>query len=247
MIDTHCHLDDPRYDPDRAACWEHARQRGIQGLVIPGVSVHNWGAVRGIARSLGLAFGLGTHPQALPELRPENPWLPEDLSEACAIGECGLDGGVPVPMELQEQVLAAHLERSRDTGLPLLLHAWRCHDRLLPLLRRFAPLHGVLHSYSGGAQLVAPYAALGLHFSFAGAITWEGARRPVEALRAVPRDRLLVETDGPDQCPRPHRGRSEPAFLVEVVEAMERLRAEPLRRCLLENAQALFPRVTPAS
>lgn len=243
MIDSHCHLDDPRFDPDRAECWERAVARGLKGLLIPGISWHNWPAVRSLAQRFPVGFGVGTHPQALPDLAPGEPWLPEDLGGAVAIGECGLDGGVPVPMEIQETVLRCHLERARDTGLPLILHAVRCHDRLLPILREYAPVRGVLHSYSGGAQLVEPYARIGLHFSFAGAISWPGARKPLEALCRVPRERLLVETDGPDQCPRPHRGRSEPAFLMDIVEAMERIRGEDLRECLLENTRALFERL----
>jgi TatD DNase family protein len=238
LIDTHCHFEDPRFEMDRPACWERAQRRGVRNLLIPGGSVRNWKAVREVAGRFSLGFGVGTHPLALPDLGPEDPYLPEDLGGALAIGECGLDGRVP--MGIQERVLELHLARSRDTGLPLILHAVRCHDRLLPILRRYAPLKGVLHSYSGGAQLVESYGRLGLHFSFGGAISWEGARKPVEALKAVPLDRLLVESDGPDQCPRPYRGRCEPSYLVEIVETMERIRGESLRERLCENAEALF-------
>ena len=83
------------------------------------------------------------------------------------------------------------------------------------------------------------YLALGLHLSFAGPITWERARKPLEALRSVPLDRLLLETDAPDQCPRPHRGRNEPAYLTCVVDAAERIRAEPLKAALSANARSL--------
>jgi TatD DNase family protein len=96
-----------------------------------------------------------------------------------------------------------------------------------------------MHSYSGGPELVGAYVALGLHLSFAGAVSWENARKPLNALRRVPLERLLAETDAPDQCPRPHRGRSEPAFVADVIAAMERVRGEPLRNVLTANATAL--------
>lgn len=236
MLDSHCHLDDPRYDPDRDDVWARARAAGVSRVLVPGVRPSQWAALRTMAQARGWSFAVGTHPGSLPggDLR-----VPGDLSGAVAIGECGLDGPTPVAMETQEAVLAAHLALARDAGLPVILHGYRAHHRLLPLLRRWAPLRGVLHSYSGGPELVEDYLALGLHLSFAGALTWEHARKPVRALLRVPRERLLAETDGPDQCPRPHRGRSEPAYLVDIVAEMERLRGEPLVDALEANARAL--------
>lgn len=239
MIDTHCHLDDPRYDADREAVLVRARAAGVEGVLIPGLRAAQWPRVRALAASAGGRFALGTHPCCLADLGVDEPVLPADVTGARAIGECGLDGGAAAPLERQEAVLEAHLALARDTGLPVVLHAWRAHHRLLPLLRRWAPVRGVMHAYSGGPDLVDAYVALGLHLSFAGAITWPRARRPVAALRRVPRDRLLVETDGPDQCPSPHRGRSEPAWLPDIVAAMERHRGEPLREQLAANAAAL--------
>lgn len=249
MIDTHCHLDDPRFDPDRDEVISRARHAGVSALVVPGVSSETWPHLPGLARVHGqvrIHYGLGTHPHALPRAvdastthEDVSVYLPGSFEGASAVGECGLDGGVPVPMALQERVLLAHLSAASDTGLPLILHCYRAHDRILPLLRRFAPLRGVMHSYSGGAALVPAYVSLGLHLSFGGAITWQGARKPVDALRAVPRDRLLAETDAPDQCPRPHRGRCEPAYLSAVMDAMERLRGEALRDALPDNAASL--------
>lgn len=212
-----------------------AAAAGVVGVLVPGVIDRRWPALRDLARRHGWRFAVGTHPQCLPESRA----IPDDLDGASAIGECGLDGPTPVPMEEQVRVLEGHLALARDANLPLILHCVRAHGVMLATLRRFAPLRGVMHSYSGGAELVRDYVALGLHLSFAGPITWDNARKPVEALRRVPRDRLLAETDAPDQCPRPHRGRSEPAHLADVVAAMERLRGEPLRAALRENAASL--------
>jgi TatD DNase family protein len=103
---------------------------------------------------------------------------------------------------------------------------------------------GVMHSYSGGAELVPRYAELGLCFSLAGPVTYANARRPLASARAIPRERLLVETDAPDQAPTPHRGhRSEPAFVVDIVRALARVRGEPeheIARLTAVNACRLF-------
>lgn len=240
LTDTHCHLDDPCFDADRDLCLSRAVEAGVIRGVIPGVSRPQWARARALAARYGWKYAVGTHPMSLPEHADvPGQGAPDEIEGAVAIGECGLDGTVPVDMEVQERVLSAHLALAREAGLPVILHGYRAHDRLLPLLRRWAPLRGVLHSYSGGPELVDDYVALGLHLSMGGPITWEKARKPVLTLQKIPKDRLLAETDAPDQCPRPWRGRNEPAFLVVIVEAMERLRGEPLRDVLEQNARSL--------
>lgn len=104
-------------------------------------------------------------------------------------------------------------------------------------------MRGVLHSWSGSAEQVAPFAALGLHFAFAGPVTYERARKSLAAARAVPRDRLLLETDAPDQTPRPRRGRNEPAFLPAIAEALGAALGLPVAEVdalTTANARALF-------
>lgn len=233
LVDTHCHLDDPRFDADRAEVL--ARAAGMT-IVVPGVHEAQWPRLRAQAASWGVAFAVGTHPQCLPESRA----VPTDVAGACAIGECGLDHAVPVPMDEQARVLAAHVALAVDTKLPLILHCYRAHPTMLAVLRRFGPLRGVMHSYSGGPELVADYLQIGLHISLAGVVTYDNARKPLNTLRRVPRERLLAETDAPDQCPRPHRGRNEPSFLPYVIAAMEAARGEPLADLLTANAVELF-------
>ncbi len=232
MIDTHCHLDKAEFDGDRAAVLVRARAAGVTDLLVPAVGPP-WGDVLALARSTpGVHAGLGVHPQRLPELDPRgDDRLLADLESALgrggavAVGECGLDGpsAAGAPLERQLRVLSGHLALARRFSLPVSLHCLRAHEPLLELLEREPlPAGGVLHSYSGGPELVARYVRLGLHFAFAGPVTFERARRPLEAARAVPPDRLLLETDAPDQTPRPHRGRNEPAFLAEIAAAVAR-------------------------
>ena len=149
-------------------------------------------------------------------------------ARAVAVGECGLDGASGDPHG-QERLFRAQIAIARELGLPLLVHVLRAHDRAPRILaeERAHEVGGILHSYSGGPDLVPVYADLGFAFSFAGPVTYRASRRPLAAARRVPAELLLVETDAPDQAPEPHRGRrSEPAFVRAVIAGLARARGE---------------------
>jgi TatD DNase family protein len=258
MIDSHCHLDVPRFDVDRREALQRAFEAGVLGLVIPAIGPEAWEALLlWPTEDARVQVALGIHPQLLPE-------LPEALDDvhlerldgllskglACAVGECGLDGAAAAaaPLERQLRVLDGHLRLAHKHHLPLLLHCQKAHPALEAWLERvrLPTAGGVLHSYSGGAERVRSYRERGLWFSFAGPVSWPEARRPVEALRAVPADFLLAETDAPDQTPAPFRGqRSEPAFLLQVLDAMALHRGDDraeLAARVTANARRFFGR-----
>ena len=257
MIDTHCHLDVAAFDGDRAAVVARAGAMGVRGIVVPAIRPATWAGLHALASAHPeVVVGLGIHPQVVPTLTADERKL--ELTEAIsaqlservvAIGECGLDGATGA-RELQEQIFRAQLRAARALGLPVVIHVLRAHDIAPRILREegVGEVGGVLHSYSGGAALVPVYARLGLAFSFAGAVTWANARKPVEAARAVPTELLLAETDGPDQSPVPHRGgRCEPAFVADVIAGLAAVRgADPgeLAAVTTANARRLFPRAT---
>lgn len=239
-----------------------ASSTGVSGMLIPAIRPRTWSALVALARqhaAAGVRCALGIHPQIVPELDGDElpagggaRWI-DTLAEqlacaagdagAVAVGECGLDGGTGA-LELQERIFRAHVRAARAVDLPLVIHVVRAHDAAPRILREEGPVRGVLHSYSGGPDLVGVYASLGLAFSFAGPVTYPNARRPVAAARCVPADRLLAETDAPDQAPEGHRGgRSEPAFLPRVIAGLAAARGEPaddIARRTTENARRLF-------
>jgi len=260
MIDTHCHLDKAEFDADRDAVLARAKGAGVSDVIVPAIGPDGWSALAAWARRTpGAHFGLGIHPQILPALDPDSDErrlaeLDEALSRggAVGVGECGLDansgiagpGPWPAPMDRQVAVLRGHLALARKHRLPAMLHCLGAHDRLLEILSEAPlPFGGVLHSYSGSADRVRPYADCGLFFSFAGPLTYERARKPAAAARAAPRDRIVLETDAPDQTPRPHRGRNEPAFLPDIAAGLAaalRLGAAEVDALTTANARALF-------
>jgi TatD DNase family protein len=257
VIDTHCHLDMPRFDVDRATVLERAWSAGVTGMVVPAVAPSTWEALlEWPKRDARVQIGLGIHPQFLPELDERDDekhlaLLDSMLARggAIAVGECGLDGPTEaaVPLERQIRILRAHFALARKHRLPMLMHCLRAHPELLELLKdEPMPEAGLLmHSYSGSADLTKKYVRYGCHFSFAGPVSFVEARRPIDALKSVPLERLLAETDAPDQAPHPHRGqRSEPAFLPLIIEAMARGRGEPIevtRDAVLANTRRFFP------
>jgi len=238
-IDTHAHIDTPRFGDDsmRREAALRAREVGITAIVIPGIEPSTWSSLLAVAARLreeitGVCFhtALGVHPQALPDLDPACDAdacaeLEQRVAstELIAIGECGLDFG-----PLGEGASRAR-QLSRRTGLPLLLHCLRAHAVLLERLAAAPTPASILHAWSGSAELVGQFCKLGHCVSFAGSITLPNARRPQEAARATPRDRLLLETDSPDQTPHARRpARNEPAFLPDIAAAVATARAAEL-------------------
>jgi TatD DNase family protein len=256
VIDTHCHLDTDAFANDREEVLARARAAGVVGVLVPAIRPRTWGPLVELARKLPLVrIALGIHPQIVPELDPgeASSDLAEQLAAAIeaagsrvvAVGECGIDGAT-ADREQQEAILRAHVRAARAVKLPLVLHVFRAHDSVPRILReeRADEVGGVLHSYSGGDQLVSVYRDLGMAFSFAGPITYTNARKPIAAAQVIPRDLLLAETDAPDQAPAMHRGsRSEPAFVADVIAGLAAARAvsvEEMAAWTTSNARRLF-------
>jgi TatD DNase family protein len=256
VIDTHCHLDVPRFDVDRPEVLARAWATGVTALIIPAIGPTAWEALlKWPQRDSRVQVALGIHPQMLPSLDEATDEANLTLLDAMlarggsvAVGECGLDGPSEpgAPMARQVRVLKAHFALARKYRLPLLMHCLRAHPHLQAVLKEEPPLErGILmHSYSGSHELVKFYVKHGCSFSFAGPVTFAEARKPVEALRAVPLERLMAETDSPDQAPHPHRGqRSEPAYVGLILDAMASARGltpELVRAATTENARRFF-------
>lgn len=260
MIDSHCHLDCDAFDEDWPAVLARAAARGLEAIVLPGVDETSWERIHrltleGMPRCFG-AYGI--HPVALPFMQPEDDAAVLERLRAfvkrvpsVAIGECGLDTTIDLklaPMERQISVLTAQIELARQADLPLILHARGpgCYAQLLEVLKRdeLPKSGGVVHSYGGGAGLLTEYLKLPLMFGFAGPATYPNARRVRESIAEVPSDRLLAETDAPDQTPEPHRpGRCEPAYVADVIAGIAAARqasSEVIARLTTDNARRLF-------
>ncbi len=264
--DTHCHLDAPEFDPDRAEVVLRAQAAGVAQIVLPAVEVANFAAVRGLAYRHGFAYALGIHPlyvgraddADLDRLRDELAQHRDD-PRLVAVGEIGLDHFVPgLDRERQAHFYAAQLKLARDFALPVLLHVRRSADDLLKHLRRIGVPGGIAHAFNGSEQQALAFAGLGFKLGFGGTLTFERALQIRRLAQTLPETALVLETDAPDIPPQwlyrsaearargESTGRNEPAELPRIAATLAALRGWTLAQAAAltgANAAAALPRL----
>ncbi len=234
VIDSHCHIDLPAFDADRDAVMERARAAGVEAMLLIGGFDEEQGHLRAlrVAAELGLPVSAGVHPHearlATAAIYDELRTLAAD-KRIVAIGEIGLDFHYDhSPRDVQREVFRAQVRLAREVNLPVIIHTREADDETATLLEEEGAIAGVIHCFTGGHDLARRALALGFFISFSGIVAFPRAEVIQEVARTIPLDRLLVETDSPFLAPPPHRGkRNEPAFVVEVVRTIARLRGEP--------------------
>jgi TatD DNase family protein len=248
LVDTHCHLAAAAFDGDRDQVLERAWAAGLSRVVVIGESLS--ALERGLALASTerrISVGTGIHPH------DATTWQDDSASRllslwrdprVVAAGEMGLDYHYDhSPREVQRRVFAEQLGRAVEAGKPVVVHAREADEDVAAILRNQPGATIVLHSFSSGAVLERAGLDLGWYFSFSGMITFRNWTRD-DVIRAVPLDRLLVETDAPYLAPTPHRGhRNEPAFVRRVAEQIAVVRGLALDDLIArtgENAQRVF-------
>jgi TatD DNase family protein len=256
LIDIGINLGHDSYDADRDAVLARARAAGVVQMMVTGATLP--GSAQAIAlarRHAGTLFATaGVHPHHAGELsgaRMEELAALAASPEVVAVGECGLDYFRDfAPRAEQRAAFHRQLELATRLGKPVFLHQRDAHEDFLAILREHGARHtGVAHCFTGGAAELDAYLELGLAIGITGWICDErrGAHL-LPLLRAIPAERLLLETDGPyllprDLEPRPATRRNEPAFLPHIAAAVARARGEPLAalaRSSTEAARTLF-------
>jgi TatD DNase family protein len=215
-----------------------------------------FGGVRAIAESYdGIWCSVGVHPH---EAKDHAALVPQQLVELAVhpkvvgIGETGLDFHYDLsPRDVQERVFRAHIGASRETGLPLIIHAREADREVARILDEERPPPGVMHCFSSGRALAEAAIALGFYISISGIVTFRNAEDLRAIVRDLPLDRLLVETDAPYLAPVPYRGkRNEPAFVAATaaaVAALKGLQAEDLAEITSANFHRLFAKTSPSA
>jgi TatD DNase family protein len=254
MIDTHVNLHHEAFASDLADVLARARDAGVSQMVTICDRLDNFEMVRALAHTHGLWCSTGAHPhhaKERPDLSPaELVSLAQD-PRVVAIGETGLDRHYGYS-DIEDQIgsFRAHIAAARATGLPVIVHTREADDLTASILeeetgRGAFPI--LLHCYTSGMDLLARGLALGAYVSFSGIVTFKKALEVQEAARAVPLDRLVIETDCPYLTPMPHRGRrNEPAYLPHVLgflAQMHGLEPAALEARTDANTRALFPRM----
>lgn len=250
LFDTHAHLDDRAFDDDREALLASLPESGIGLLMNPGCSLSSSRAASKLAMEHDFVYAAaGSHPDAADEVDDA---VLEEYRKLCklnpkikAIGEIGLDYHYEdIPREIQQRAFTAQLALARELDLPVIVHERDAHADGMEIIRRFPEVTGVFHCYSGSAEMARQLTELGWYIGFTGVLTFQNARRALEAAAAIPIDRIVLETDCPYMAPAPFRGRrNDPRYLYRMAEKLAEVRdlpVEEIHRITYENGKRLY-------
>jgi TatD DNase family protein len=249
ITDTHAHVFWNAFDEDREAVLVRAREAGVGRMVIVGTDLETSRACFELCEGrTGLYPTAGIHPHDAAGIGPEDLAQVAELCrspECVAVGETGLDYFKEYsPRERQRAAFRWHIDLARRIGKPLVVHCRDAHRDTVELIAEAPGVRGVMHCYTMGPEELPPYLELGFYISFSGVVTYPTNDANREAARAVPEDRLLVETDCPFLAPQGERGRrNEPALVRRVLEVVAEVRGtsiDELARATSINAAELF-------
>ena len=233
LVDSHCHLDFPAFADDFPAVLERARATGVRTLQTISTRLATVDTILDVAsRDPDIWCSVGLHPHEAAtedDVSPDRIVALSDHPDVIGVGETGLDYYYEhSPRERQQESFRNHIEASRRTGLPLIVHARDADDDIMEVLREeyeAGPFPGLIHCFTAGPELARAALDIGFLISISGIVTFKKAENVHAAAREVPLDRLLVETDSPFLAPVPHRGkRCEPAFVARTAAAIAELR-----------------------
>lgn len=249
LFDTHCHLQDAAFDDDRDAALLRALD-DLDGLVVVGDTLASSRRAVDLTRHRVFA-AVGLHPYHAQDVTPAALDTLRELAahpRVAAVGEIGMDHSrySTAPTAVQEHAFRAQLELAGELGKPVVVHNRDAHDDTARILDEMHPMvpGGIMHCFAGDAVFLKRCLGWGFHISFAGNATFPKAGDLREAARAVPDDRLLVETDAPYLAPQPRRGkRNEPAYVRFTAERIAEERGIPFNDLAIQttdNARQLF-------
>ena len=248
-FDSHAHLDDPRFEQDFAEILARMRENGVTGMMNIGCDLPSSERSVGLAERFGWVWAaVGSHPDDADHVdaaRIERYRALCKHPRVKAVGEIGLDYHYEdVPREVQKRAFRLQLQLARELNLPVVVHEREAHGDAMELLDDFPDVTGVFHCYSGSAEMARELVRRGWYVGFTGVVTFKNARRAVEAVEALPLDRILIETDCPYMAPEPYRGRRNDPSYVPLVAAriagIKGISPEEAGRITRENAARLF-------
>ncbi|MCK9443360.1 MAG: TatD family hydrolase [Tissierellaceae bacterium] len=252
LIDSHAHLDDKRFDGDRELLIRSLESNGIELVINIGADLQTSIASVSLAENYpNIYAAVGVHPHSAKEADQSTMEIMRSFAKrdkVVAIGEIGLDFYYDnSPRDLQRKWFKEQLKLAKEVDLPVVIHSRDAQQETFDILKEAAEdgkLRGVLHCYSGSAEMAVEYVKLGFYISLAGPVTFKNARVLREVAQTVPLDRLLVETDSPYLTPEPYRGkRNEPIFVKYVAGTIADLRDisyEELAKATNKNTKDLF-------
>lgn len=250
IIDTHCHLDDARYD-DINSVIKNAFDNGVNKIIIPGADINDLPKAAQIANSNeNIYFAAGVHPYEI-EGYDEAVLRQFAKDPKCiAIGECGLDyfrlpdDDIDGYKAKQKDTFISQINLAIELKLPLIVHIRDANEDSLKILKEYEDrlVGGVLHCFNASPILLELSSKF--YYGIGGVLTFKNGKKLVEILPKIPLDRLVLETDAPYLTPEPHRGkRNEPAFTTYVADKMADILGmsrDEIESLTTQNANRLF-------
>ncbi|MFT7823347.1 MAG: TatD family hydrolase [Sulfurimonas sp.] len=253
MIDTHCHLDDTRYNEDLNRVISRAKTEGVEKFIIPGADPESLPRAVEIAEQYkDVYFAVGVHPYDAANYDRASLLQYAQHPKCVAIGECGLDyyrlpesaKEIETEKQLQKKVFIDQIEWAKELDKPLIVHIRDAGADSLELLEKYAGERGgVLHCYNADEQLL-KLEKKNFYYGIGGVLTFKNARKLIHVFPKIPKERLLLETDSPYLTPHPHRGeRNEPSYttlVAEKIAELSDLSREEVEKITTQNSEALF-------
>ncbi len=221
-FDTHTHLDDARFADDRAEVIQKVRDAGVTLAVNIGADMKSSETSVALAEQYDFIYAsVGVHPEDVTHLTEADMDRLAELAQhnkVVAIGEIGLDYHYDdVPKELQKKWFLRQIQLAQKLELPYIVHDREAHGDVLEIIRESGYFRGVMHCYSGSAEMARELLKLGFYISFAGPVTFKNGKKAQEVAKQIPIERILIETDSPYLTPEPYRGQRNDSSMVPFV------------------------------
>jgi TatD DNase family protein len=253
IIDTHCHLDDERYNDDIEDVINRAKEQGVERFIIPGADPSTLErAVELSEKYEEIYFAVGVHPYDAENYDKDYLKIYVTHPKCVAIGECGLDyyrlpeteEEILAEKKMQKEVFIDQIEWAKHLKLPLIVHVRESSADCLELLEKHAgPEGGVLHCYNADESLL-KLSSKNFYYGIGGVLTFKNAKKLINVYPKIPHDKLIIETDAPYLTPHPFRGkRNEPSYTKHVASKMSELseiEQKEIEQLTTTNAKKLF-------
>ncbi len=246
LVDTHCHLNFAPLSARVDRVVSRAEARDVTKIIVPGYDAASFAPIEALGRRPTIFPALGIHPWVASKPVSRDALIHHLTSaKAVAVGEIGLDFKVDVNRKRQQEVFEMQLSVAAKLGLPVILHVRGAFEEMLATLSRFEPRpRGVVHAFSRGPELAKRFVTLGFYVGFGGAVTHPRATRVRRAAKAVPLEKILLETDAPSiGLDGVLPVKVEPAHVADVAAALADIRgesADAIAEVTTRNAHTLF-------
>lgn len=229
IFDSHAHYDDKAFDEDREEVFKKIQRAGVSRVLNCGADISSCQSTIELTQKHEFIYGaIGVHPENAGEVIGNLNKIGDMLNnnKIIALGEIGLDYYYEgYDREVQIKAFRAQMDMAKSLNLPVVIHDREAHEDTLAILKEFKGVRGVLHCFSGSAEFAREILKLDYYIGFTGVITFKNARKAIEVLSMLPKERILAETDCPYMAPVPHRGeRCDSSLLLHTINKIAEIK-----------------------